>query len=118
MQKLNDTLVIHELFNVQQLLTTRTWQPLREGVNISPIYADGEGGARAAFLHYLPGAVVDAHEHAGYEHILVLQGTQADEAREYTSGDLTIQPPGTRHRVVSAQGCVALAIWEKPVRFL
>lgn len=118
MPKLSETVVIHDLFNVEHLLNTRAWEPLREGVNMSPIYEHGEGGARAAFLHYLPGAVVDAHQHEGYEHILILAGAQADEQREYALGDLTVQPPGTRHRVVSAQGCVALAIWEKPVRFI
>ena len=118
MHKPSETLVIHAVFNVEHLLNTREWQPLREGVNMSPIYDDGNGGARAAFLHYLPGAVVDAHQHEGYEHILILEGEQADEAREYQLGDLTIQPPGSRHRVVSINGCVALAIWEKPVRFV
>lgn len=118
MHKPSETLVIHQVFDVAQLLASRQWQPLREGVNISLIYDDGEGGARAAFLHYLPGAVVDAHQHEGYEHILILDGGQADETREYQRGDFTVQPPGSRHRVVSAEGCVVLAIWEKPVRFV
>lgn len=117
MDKLMDTLVVHEVFDVEKLLRDRLWQPLREGVQMSPIYDDGNGGARAAFLHYLPGAVVDAHVHGGYEHILILDGAQADDVRQYETGDLTVQPPGTRHRVTSAGGCVALAIWERPVQF-
>lgn len=28
-----------------------------------------------------------------------------------------INPPGTRHSIVSEAGCVVLAIYEKPVKF-
>jgi hypothetical protein len=29
-----------------------------------------------------------------------------------------INPPGTRHKVSSDDGCIVLAIYEKPVRFV
>ena len=35
-----------------------------------------------------------------------------------TAGTLIINPPGTQHSVVSEAGCIVLAIYEKPVKFL
>jgi len=54
----------------------------------------------------------------GYEHILILEGEQQDEHYIYPQGTLVISPPGTSHSVQSPQGCIVLAIWEKPVSFL
>jgi anti-sigma factor ChrR (cupin superfamily) len=31
---------------------------------------------------------------------------------------MVINPPGTRHNVRSADGCVVLAIWQQPVKFI
>ena len=58
------------------------------------------------------------HEHTGYEHIFVLAGSQVDENSKADTGSLIINPPGTRHSVLSETGCIVLAIYEKPVRFI
>jgi len=96
----------------------RGWEPFRDGIEISWLYRDAEDGPAAAFLRYAPGAVVPEHEHMGYEHILVLEGAQTDEYGEHAVGALVINPPGTRHSVHSPGGCLVLAIWERPVRFV
>jgi anti-sigma factor ChrR (cupin superfamily) len=57
-------------------------------------------------------------EHVGYEHIFVLAGSQQDENGVYGSGSFVVNPPGTRHKVSSKSGCIVLAIYEKPVRFV
>lgn len=69
-------------------------------------------------LRYRPGARAPLHEHLGFEHIAMLEGSQADERGVYPEGTLAINPPGSRHSVWSDRGCIALLIWEKPVRFL
>lgn len=95
------------------------WEPFRDGIEISWIYrTDDPDGPSAAFLRYVPGAGAPLHYHPGYEHILVLEGSQSDEKGLYRAGDMAINPAGTQHSVRSAEGCVVLAIWEKPVRFL
>lgn len=109
--------LIENLFDTATLLREREWQVLCEGVNISVIYDLGNQGPRAAFLHYLPGASVPVHEHVGYEHILILEGTQQDEKRTYNKGSLVIHTPDSQHAIHSPEGCVALGIWQKPVRF-
>ncbi|MDA0674326.1 MAG: cupin domain-containing protein [Cyanobacteria bacterium] len=90
------------------------WQPFRPGVEIHRLYGDGTGPA-AALLRYQPGAQVPHHDHTGYEHILVLSGSQRDRHQTYPAGSLVINPPGTDHAVASDQGCLVLVIWEKPV---
>jgi len=71
----------------------------------------------AALIRFQPGAKVPLHEHLGFEHILVLAGSQSDENGPLEKGMLMIHPPGTRHRIVSAEGCLVLAIYEKAVAF-
>lgn len=92
--------------------------PFRPGVEIAWIYGEGVPGPAAAFLRYAAGAVVPAHRHEGYEHILVLEGAQADARGRYASGTLIVNAPGSQHQVSSAEGCLVLAIWEKRVAFL
>lgn len=93
------------------------FEPFHPGVMIYPLYGDGDGPA-AAVLRYDPQSSVPFHEHTGYEHVLVLDGAQEDERGRYQAGSLSINPPGSRHRVWSTEGCVALLIWERPVRML
>jgi anti-sigma factor ChrR (cupin superfamily) len=96
-----------------------TWETFREGIEISWIYKTGApDGPSAAFLRYAPGSSVPRHAHRGHEHILVLEGSQTDENGRHDAGTVVINPPGTAHSVVSEDGCVVLAVWEKPVSFL
>lgn len=93
------------------------FDPFRRGVDIHWLYGQG-GGPAAALLRYVPGAAIPLHEHTGFEHVLVLDGAQEDEHGRYPAGSFVVNPPGSRHRVWSATGCVALLIWERPVRML
>jgi anti-sigma factor ChrR (cupin superfamily) len=111
-------LLLTELFESSDHYGQYDWQSFREGVQIVRFYADGEQGPSAALLRYQPGASVPAHLHPGFEHILILEGAQEDERGRYGRGSLLIHGPGTRHRVASPEGCVALAIWVKPVEIL
>lgn len=98
--------------------STLAWQSFHPGVEIVELYPPTADGAHAALLRYEPGACVPLHVHAGMEHILVLQGSQWDEHGEYRAGTLVVNRPGTRHRVCSDEGCVVLAIWQRPVQLL
>ena len=94
------------------------WLPFLPGVDIYRLYGDGETGPTAALLRFQAGARVPLHEHTGYEHILVLAGSQGDENCRSETGMLIINPPGTSHSVLSENGCIVLAIYEKPVKTL
>ncbi len=91
------------------------WQPFRAGIEVSWLYRNGDHGPAAAFLRYAPGAGVPHHLHAGYEHVMVLQGSQSDHNGRHSAGALVINPPGTSHEVVSDEGCIVLIIWERPI---
>jgi anti-sigma factor ChrR (cupin superfamily) len=106
------------LFQIEELQDKIPWKTFREGVEIHHLYGDGIIGPSAALLRYREAAKVPIHEHGGYEHILVLSGSQRDQNGEALPGTLTINPPGTRHDLVSDAGCIVLAIYEKPVKFI
>jgi anti-sigma factor ChrR (cupin superfamily) len=106
------------MFHIVDHQNDFAWQPFRERVEIFRLYGDGISGPTAALMRYGRGGEVPLHEHMGYEHILVLAGSQRDESRLFAAGSFVVNPPGTRHRVISDEGCIVLAIYERPVRFL
>ena len=94
------------------------WQPFRPGVEIARLYGGAANQASAALLRYAPNAAVPRHIHHGFEHILVLSGSQRDEHGTYTAGTMLVSEPGSSHAISSEEGCVVLAIWERPVEIL
>lgn len=92
------------------------WAAFRPRVRIHWLYRTEEDGPAAALLRYDPGAAIPLHEHLGWEHIFVLSGAQSDGTTRYAEGALMISAPGTRHAIKSDEGCVVLAIWDRPVR--
>jgi anti-sigma factor ChrR (cupin superfamily) len=114
-----DALILKGLLGLASTLNeAMRWENLRDGVNIHWLYRSGPDGPSAALIKFDPGAKVPLHEHGGYEHIYVLSGSQMDQNGFLETGALMIHPPGSRHSVVSEEGCVVLAIYERPVKFL
>jgi predicted ChrR family anti-sigma factor len=111
------SIVLRNLFALNRHSDVIQWEYFREGVEIYRLFTD-ESGCSTALLKYEPGTSVPAHEHTGYEHILILEGDQSDEQQQYRRGDLLISRPGSTHSIRSTTGCIVLAIWEKPVRFI
>jgi quercetin dioxygenase-like cupin family protein len=108
---------LHALFPVSDWQRELPWKPFQEGVGIHYLYGDGISGPSAALVRFNPGGRIPRHEHTGYEHILILSGSQADENNRAEAGTLIINPPGSSHGVFSEEGCIVMAIYEKPVRF-
>lgn len=112
---MQEVLILNDLLNIAARQDELSWQPFRPGVEIYRLYQDGKEGAAAALLRYQPGASIPLHDHTGFEHILVLSGSQSDRNGEHQAGTLVINPPNTHHSVISQVGCIVLVIWEKPV---
>jgi anti-sigma factor ChrR (cupin superfamily) len=110
-------LVLSDLFGPEQDFSRYAWEPFRPGVDIARLYGDGQRGPAAALLRYAPGAHVPPHDHTGFEHIIVLSGSQRDERGTYPAGSCLIHAEGTAHSVMSEEGCVVLALWYAPVAF-
>ena len=117
MLKPGGNLVLRDLFSLDVIADTIEWQPFKEGVDIHPLYGSSESGPSAALLRYERGARVPMHVHQGYEHIVIVAGSQTDGSDVYERGTLLISAPGSRHHVASDDGCVVLAIWQAPVSF-
>lgn len=111
-------LKLNDLFQISGWQQKLKWQPFCADVDIYRLYEDGQNGPTAALLRFHPGGCVPSHEHAGYEHIFMLVGEQVDEVSRAEAGSLIINPPGTSHSIFSENGCIVLAIYEKPVKFL
>jgi len=109
------TLIFQDLNKIAVWQDELPWQPFHKRVEIYRLYGNGEDGAAAALLRYQPGAKVPRHGHPGFEHVLVLSGSQTDHNGEHIAGTLVINPPDSNHTVVSDRGCIVLVIWEKPV---
>jgi anti-sigma factor ChrR (cupin superfamily) len=94
------------------------WQQLREGVALRLLFLDSDTEYRVGLIRFEPGASVPLHLHTGDEHIYVLSGSQQDERGLYSAGSYIYNPQGSRHSVISQKGCMVLAHWHKPVKFV
>lgn len=110
-------LVLPDLREIAAHPERLAWLPLHPGIEIHRIYEGDPDGPSAAFLRYQPGAKLARHRHSGLEHIFVLAGSQEDERGRYFAGALVVNPVGSSHQVSSRDGCIVLALWERPVRF-
>jgi anti-sigma factor ChrR (cupin superfamily) len=117
MPSFEQRILLRELFGPAQDFSSYAWEAFRPGVEIARIYGDGESGPAAALLRYAPGAEVPPHVHTGFEHIVVLSGSQRDERGAYAAGSVVIHAEGSEHSVSSPEGCVVLALWYSPVAF-
>jgi anti-sigma factor ChrR (cupin superfamily) len=111
---------MEESFRVDLEATLRgeiAWRPFRAGIEIHLLYGELGAGRAAALLRYAPGASLPTHRHAGFEQILVLQGSQVDERGRYGKGMLVVNSPGSQHAVLSPDGCIVFVTWELPVEF-
>jgi len=70
---------LKEVFNILQNEDHIPWAYFRDGVDIHRFYGDGETGPSAALIRFRKEARVPMHMHTGWEHILVLSGSQRDQ---------------------------------------
>jgi anti-sigma factor ChrR (cupin superfamily) len=116
--KSSSVIKLPDLLNLASDADRIPWEPFRPNVEIYRLYGDGQTGPSAALIRFHPGGKVARHTHEGFEHIFVLSGSQVDDHGSSAAGTLQVNPPGTTHSISSPTGCMVLAIYEKPVRFL
>lgn len=109
---MTESLIFPDLLNIAARADEIAWEAFGTGTDIYRIYNNGT--AAAALIRYQPGAKVPHHQHTGFEHIIVLSGSQVDANGEHKAGTLVVNPPESSHSVASENGCIVLVIWEKP----
>ena len=79
------------------------------GVERRMLERDGDEVARATtIVRYAPESTFDPHVHALGEEYVVLEGTFSDEHGDFGKGFYVRNPPGSRHRPHSRDGCTIL----------
>ncbi len=95
------------------------WQPTRfAGIEMKILLQDEESGLLTALFRWAPGARLPLHEHVAIEQSFVLEGSFRDEQGVCRAGDYVWRPAGSRHEAWSEEGCLLLAFFLKPNRFL
>lgn len=95
-----------------------SWEPTTHaGVETKLLYAD-PSGRQTMLVRMAPGAKLPDHRHVGVEQSFVLEGTLVDEDGTCTAGNFVWRRPGSVHTAWSPDGCVVLAIFERPNEFL
>ena len=104
-----------EYINVSQL----PWEPTSfPGVKVKTLWRDPQGEAHTALFQMEPGARLPAHRHAGVEQTFVLEGSLVDDEGVCSAGNFVWRYPGSIHSAHSPDGCLALAVFQKPNEFL
>lgn len=94
------------------------WEPTPHvGVERKVLYQE-PSGRQTLLLRMAPGARLPDHRHVGVEQSLVLQGTLQDDEGACRAGNFVWRRPGSVHHAWTPDGCVLLAIFEKPNEFL
>lgn len=74
----------------------------------------GDEVARAtSIVRYAPDSEFSPHTHGGGEEFIVLDGTFQDEHGDYPAGTYVRNPPTSRHKPGSAEGCtIFVKLWQ------
>jgi len=95
------------------------WKPTPSaGIDMKVLLQDKESGLLTALFRWQPGAHLALHEHVEIEQSYVLEGSIQDAEGEVRAGDFVWRPSGNRHDAWSPNGCLLIAIFLKPNRFL
>ncbi|GEB72590.1 hypothetical protein PCARR_b0404 [Pseudoalteromonas carrageenovora IAM 12662] len=79
------------------------------GVDRRPLDRVGAEVARAtSIVRYAPGSEFSPHVHTGGEEFIVLEGVFQDEHGDFPQGSYIRNPPQSKHKPGSQNGCVIL----------
>lgn len=91
-------------------LSELEWTEARPGIRLKSIWQDTEAERRAVLARFEPGAELPLHRHIGDELIFVIEGSNADEAGEVATGNMSYRPQGCTHTVTTKNGATCLNI--------
>ena len=78
-----------------------------DGVRRKPLSREyAERGRTTSLVRFAPGSSFSPHSHPLGEEILVLEGVFSDENGDYGAGSYLRNPPGSRHKPFTREGCL------------
>jgi len=78
-----------------------------DGVSRLPLEREAaESGHTTSFVKFEPGSYFPEHTHPQGEEIYVLEGVFSDQYGDYPAGTYLRNPPGSRHKPFTKEGCV------------
>lgn len=86
------------------------WVEALPGVRQKKIWEDTITERRASLARFEPGAKLPLHRHIGDELIFIIEGSNADEAGEVATGNMSYRPNGCTHTVTTKNGATSLNI--------
>jgi len=89
-----------------------------DGIDIKILFKDESRGLMTALFRWQPGSRLPMHEHTDIEQSFVLEGSLCDDQGECRAGQFAWRPAGSTHEAFSPDGCLILATFQKPNRFL
>ena len=103
-----------EIVGSDRALTVRSdaiaWEQILPGVQRKVLHHSWKHGRRAVLLRLAPGAMLPAHEYAGLEECLVLEGEVRVAEVVVRAGDFHLVEAGTRHADIHSPGGALLYI--------
>ena len=103
----------------KSLYVDSTNEPWREtpyvGVSWKKLSFDAASGRSSVLVRFEPNTIYGAHSHPGGEEYYVLEGTLEDGGRTWGPGSYVCNPPGSRHRPFSRDGCVLIISLPRPI---
>lgn len=104
--KIHANLALPAIVNSQELPWVDSPLP---GVQRRMLERDGKEVARAtSIVRYAPDSFFAPHQHDGGEEFLVLNGVFSDEMGDFPAGWYVRNPPGSKHKPHSKDGCTIL----------
>jgi anti-sigma factor ChrR (cupin superfamily) len=86
--------------------------PVQPDISWLPVSYDEATGEGCYLMRMEPGAVTIAHDHAGMEEFLILEGDLVDDdGVVFRAGDLVSYDAGTHHNSRTESGCL-IAVFE------
>ena len=89
-----------------------------DGIEMKILFKDDQRGVMTALFRWQPGARLPMHEHTDIEQSYILEGSLCDFEGECKTGDYAWRPAGSKHEAWSPSGCLLLAMFLKPNKFL
>ena len=90
--------------------------PVQPELSWLPVSYDEATGQGTYLMRMDPGAVTIAHDHAGMEEFLIIEGDLLDsDGTRFGPGDFVSYDAGTHHNSWTEAGCIiAVFEWHKP----